>query len=376
MNSVNSSKNKLSKNEKVNSNIISPNFQKNTSDNKSSIRQSTNPNSKLMNNSNKVARSYLTTNTYIISSNNLNDSLYNKTCTSLRTSQNNKMSNKFTNNSNIKPPNFTNSNLNISSIYIPVKKDINESSNNLRFKRETTTPNFTKSFATTIYRKPTYIFLITKWNSFVPYSYEVSTISNMVYRAIRICSSYKLLHEEFEFIGFIAGLNGYPKGFIKSKNRKTLGRYFDKVNGTQPYTSKIKHKNNKENSLKKEQIFLDIPFFDKPTEILGKRIINLAKSVNPLIQVQLIQRPLSSISKYFPKKAPVPELLKSNVVYKIDCSDCEATYIGKTIRQTYRRLQENGASKIKEKEINSQPKSLTVNSSNLRRSDINKGKVT
>ena len=376
MNSVNSSKNMSSKNTRVNSNSISPNFQKNTSDNKSSIRQSTNLNSKLMNNSNKGARSYLTKNAHIISSNNFNDSLYNKTCASLRTSQNNKMSNKFTDNSNNKSPNFTNSNLNISSTYIPLKNDINESNNNLRFKRKTTTPNFTKSFATTIYRKPTYTGLITKWNSFVPYSYKVSTISNMVYRAIRICSSYKLLHEEFEFIEFIASLNGYPKGFIKSQIRKTLGRYFDKVNGTQLYTSKIKHKSNEENSLKKEQIFVDIPFFGKPTEIFGKRIINLAKSVNPLIQVQPIQRPPSSISKYFPTKDPIPKLLKSNVVYKINCSDCEATYIGKTIRQTYRRLQEHGANKIKEKEINSQPKRLTENSSNLRRSDRNKGKVT
>ena len=65
-----------------------------------------------------------------------------------------------------------------------------------------------------------------------------------------------------------------------------------------------------------------------------------------------------------------------NVVYKIDCSDCETAYIGKTIRQIYRRFQEHKASKIKAKEINSQPKSLTESSSDLRRSDKNKGKVT
>ena len=68
--------------------------------------------------------------------------------------------------------------------------------------------------------------------------------------------------------------------------RKTLGRYFDKVNETQLYASEIKNNNNKENSLKKEQILLDLPYFGKPTEIFGKRIINLAKSLNPLIHVQ------------------------------------------------------------------------------------------
>ena len=162
MNSVNNSKNTLSENSRVLSNNISTNFQKNTVDNKSSIRHSTNFHSKLMNNSNKVAYSYLTKNAHINSRNNLNDSLYDKCFASLRTSLKSKMSNRCTDNSNNKPPNIANSNLNISSSYIPLKTDINGSSNNLTCKLKTTTQNFTESFATTTYRKPTYTGLITK----------------------------------------------------------------------------------------------------------------------------------------------------------------------------------------------------------------------
>ena len=329
-----------------------------------------------MNNSNNLTHNCLTMNTRINSSNNLNDKLYNKFSVSPKNSPINKTSNSFTNHASIKPSNNTNDNLNSSPCYSPLKENTTESNNNLTFKHRSITPNFAKSFATTIFRKPTYTGLITKWNSFVPYSYKVSTISSMVYRAIRICSSYKLLHEEFEFIEFIGVQNGYPTGFIKAQIRKTLGRYFDKVNGTQIYKSQTKNKDNKDNSIKKEQIFLDIPFFGKTTETFGKRIINLAKSINPLIHVQPIQRPPCSISKYFPTKDPIPKLLKSNVVYKINCSDCEATYIGKTIRQTCRRLQEHGASKIKEKEINFKTKDLTENVTNLQRSKRNKDKIT
>lgn len=43
-------------------------------------------------------------------------------------------------------------------------------------------------------------------------------------------------------------------------------------------------------------------------------------------------RTTSSMSKYFPLKNSIPKLLRSNIVYKIECNDCEATYIGKTIR--------------------------------------------
>ena len=46
------------------------------------------------------------------------------------------------------------------------------------------------SLSTTIYRKATYTGLLTKWQSFVPKSYKVSVVSTMVYRAIKICSSF------------------------------------------------------------------------------------------------------------------------------------------------------------------------------------------
>jgi len=88
------------------------------------------------------------------------------------------------------------------------------------------------SFATTVYRKPTYTGLMTKWNSFVPHSYKVSTISSMVYRAIRICSTYQVLHEEIEFIEFISLLNNYPLNFIKARVRKTFNRYILKQTNT------------------------------------------------------------------------------------------------------------------------------------------------
>ena len=53
------------------------------------------------------------------------------------------------------------------------------------------------SFVTSIFRKPTFTQLLTKWTSFVPRHYKVSAISSMVYRAIRICSSFEIMHEEF-----------------------------------------------------------------------------------------------------------------------------------------------------------------------------------
>jgi hypothetical protein len=63
-------------------------------------------------------------------------------------------------------------------------------------------------------------------------------------------------------------LNNYPEHFIKSHIRKTFNRYFDKVNKIQ--IEKDKEKNNGEISIEKDHIFLDIPFYGKPTEVFRK----------------------------------------------------------------------------------------------------------
>ncbi|CAF4416725.1 unnamed protein product [Rotaria magnacalcarata] len=55
-------------------------------------------------------------------------------------------------------------------------------------------------FSTSIYRKPTFTGLLLKWNSYVPHSYKFSAISPMIYRAIKIYSSYSSMHIEFEYI--------------------------------------------------------------------------------------------------------------------------------------------------------------------------------
>ena len=58
-----------------------------------------------------------------------------------------------------------------------------------------------------------------------------------------------------------------------------------------------------------------------------------------------------------------------HVVYEFDCLNCQSSYVGKTIRQTYRRFQEHGIKLTKEKEIKSHSSGIINNSKNLKRSD-------
>src|SRR5690349_5724047 len=121
------------------------------------------------------------------------------------------------------------------------------------------------------------------------------------------------MHDEFEFIENICLENGYPKSFIKNQIRKTLGRYIDRTNKTEIYKSKHKLNNIINNSTEQQQVFIDIPYYGKPTKIFGTRLTKLARTINPHINIHAIQRPPPTIVKYFPFKDITPKELQSNI---------------------------------------------------------------
>lgn len=222
-------------------------------------------------------------------------------------------------------------------------------------------------FTTSIYRKPTFTGLLLKWNSFVPHFYKISAISSLIYRAIRICSSYTSMHIEFEFIMNLAINNGYPSKFISNQIRKTLNRYYNKCNQVKlsPITSDIL----KQPCKKTEQIFIDLPYVGNATKTLGKKIMKLAQDIRPDINVQTIFRPPPAVASFFPQKDKTPKDIQSNLVYLISCSDCSESYIGHTTRQAIRRHHEHGAPKLSKSQNTSIPIEITPENINIRRSD-------
>ncbi|CAF5043232.1 unnamed protein product, partial [Rotaria sp. Silwood1] len=104
---------------------------------------------------------------------------------------------------------------------------------------------------------------------------------------------------------------------------------------------------------------MDLPYFNKTTEQLGKKLIKIATSIRPQLHVQPIPRAPPSVSTYFTVKDVIPSQLQSNVVYKINCLECPASYIGKTVRQIERRTHEHG--KTLTTDNNNKDQSTTTN---------------
>jgi hypothetical protein len=143
------------------------------------------------------------------------------------------------------------------------------------------------------------------------------------------------MHDEFDFIRKITKDNGYPSYFVEHQIRQALNRYLQRINKT---TTQVN-----DNNISNNKIVINVPFTDKSTKIFIKEITKLANQINPTTQVIPIQRPPEAVRQLFKNKDQLPKDTQSNLVYQLNCTNCSATYIGKTCRQASRRLKEHGA---------------------------------
>ena len=183
-------------------------------------------------------------------------------------------------------------------------------------------------FQTRIYRKPTYTGLMTKWSSFVPKNYKYNAVSTMVYRAVQICSSYKALHAEFQFIRKISKKNGYPSAFVESIIRRQLNIKYTPPTPPPP-------------TLNTDIVVLKIPYLGKESQAYRKRVTSAVAKQYSLKNVRVVYDLSGRIGRNFKVKDSVPDELKSGVVYEATCSQCNQSYVGQTCRHLKTRVHEH-----------------------------------
>ena len=78
----------------------------------------------------------------------------------------------------------------------------------------------------------------------------------------------------------------------------------------------------------------------KNSNRLSKSLKSLFCNAYPQVDLKLIFWTTCRISNLFTIKDKIPLRLKSNVVYMVQCTNCDAYYIGKTKRQMIRRFKD------------------------------------
>ena len=90
----------------------------------------------------------------------------------------------------------------------------------IKLKRDST------HFKTSIYRKPTFTGLLSKFYDFSPLQYKENLISTLVCRAFRISSDYFSFDSEIQFLKSILQQNGYPLKFNENQIHGMLKKLY------------------------------------------------------------------------------------------------------------------------------------------------------
>ena len=183
-----------------------------------------------------------------------------------------------------------------------------------------------QSFKTTVYRKPTFTGLTMKFDSACNNKFNI--LSGFIHRAYRICNNPYDLNLELENVTRILSQNKFPLQYVKNGISKTLAKLKDKP---EPMLT-----------VSKKDFFITLPFvsFESNRNVENNLKALIKKFYPQLNLVILFKNPLN-IQSLFHFKDRIPDLLKSNVVYKYECAQCDASYIGETTRHLKTRAAEH-----------------------------------
>ena len=203
------------------------------------------------------------------------------------------------------------------------------------------TKNEDGTFSTSVYRKPTNTRLIGHYTSYVPSIYKDNVISTLVDRAWKICSSYKALDNELNYLSTLFFENGYPlERFWKKCNKVIDGLYL--------HRKEIP-------TVPKAVIYHSIQYFGPITDMYKVKFKSLVNSYYGQVKLQIAHKNHLTVGSFFRVKDSIPCSQRSKVVYKYTCDVCKASYIGKTMRTLATRIAEHSGMSIRTGNLLSSP---------------------
>ena len=203
--------------------------------------------------------------------------------------------------------------------------------------------NVNGNISSSWFRKSTDTGLTLNFHSLAPLKYKKSVVIGFVHRIYRSCSSWQFIHSGLEAAKEILIKNQYPVHFIEDIFHKTLHKIID-VSSDFTSSEISSDQSFDDNAClhtisDKDKFLFFLNFRGKPTEHFVK---SLKKLNAPCRFIMTLVKTKAEISKL---KTPVPHMLQNNVVYKITCPGCDASYVGCTTRLLQQRFREHVGSR-------------------------------
>ena len=167
---------------------------------------------------------------------------------------------------------------------------------------------------TTVYRKPTHTDRLLDQTSYNPTSHKATTIKTLTRRAQLVCDSQDKLHDEYEYLQSVFDKNNYDADFVRRNIHKNK-QPTDRTDNKPTATATIPYIKGTSETIQRILQPYNIRVAHKPCTTLRRLLTNVKDKDEP------------------PKR--------QGAIYKIACSDCDATYIGETGRNLNTRLTEH-----------------------------------
>ncbi|XP_066936747.1 uncharacterized protein [Clytia hemisphaerica] len=186
---------------------------------------------------------------------------------------------------------------------------------------------------TTVYRKPTNTDIYINWNSFAPDTWKKGTLKMLIQRAFQICNKPYFLKAELDHLKMVFHtINGYPLKVI-NQSIKEVKRKLQ----TQTETNQ-----NESDELKPAEAKIVLPYAGIKGEIIGKEINKSVKKVFDNRAIAKVAFKGKKLTSFFSVKDKTKTEHKHNVVYRVKCPDCPASYIGEAGRRIQERVDDHG----------------------------------
>ena len=157
-------------------------------------------------------------------------------------------------------------------------------------------------------------------------------VNCLLNRAWKICSTRISFEKDLSSIFNVLLANGYPYNFLNSCKNHFLNHVSQ--NSKDPQFGP-----------EKKKIFFSLPYAGTDSLKLKRQLLRLVNAINPGFQPIVIFKPVCKLASLIcHAKSRLPLLSKNNVVYQINCDNCDAYYIGLTQRRLADRFQEHHTS--------------------------------
>ena len=177
------------------------------------------------------------------------------------------------------------------------------------------------------YHKSTYRVLLLNFKSFTSFSCKVSSIKCLIDRSFKICNNWNSFHNDIENIKSNLIKNAHPLFLIDKVIKKYLNYKFSS--------------NQNQSKDKSEVHFLKLPYIGNlPRHIKNKPSKHCKEFCKENLNIKLVFSSFK-IKNYFSYKDPIPNVLKSFLMYKFSFASYSSSYIGETCRHFKTRIEEH-----------------------------------